>query len=180
MKIERFMVAMLVLALGMIAGCKGGFPKCHGKCDPCLDCDHLIGSYQGYMHYVSNDCLGDIDPGLPDQPYSLSFDEILTDPDTGRTYLEFDMTYLGYGVAQGGLCAPKEKDGELLYGFCMNFTYDSAVTSGLDQQTTSGDFIEAADGSLRFEGWLHSQAHDPVNDTCHTKYTITADKVPVD
>lgn len=181
MKAERVCVVILVLSMGVMAGCKGGFPKCKGgKCDPCLDCENLIGAYSGWMSYVSNDCLGEIDPGLSDQPWSLSVEEILTDEDSGTTYLQFDMTEMGYGVVQAGLCGPKEEDGELHHTFCMHMTNSSAVTMGIVQQTTTGVFIEAADGSLRFEGMLHNQTRDPINDTCHVRYTVTADKVPVD
>lgn len=179
MKAGRVWVVILVLAMSVMAGCKGGFPKCKGgKCDPCLDCDHLIGIYSGWMSYVSNDCLGDIDPGLPDQPWSLSFDEILTDEDSGTTYLEFDMTELGYGVVQAGLCGPKDKDGELHHAFCMHLASNSFDSMGVVQQTTTGVLIEAADGSLRFEGMMHNQTRDPVNDTCHVRFMVTADKVP--
>lgn len=178
MSVARAFSVVMVAAAGLCAGCQGGFPKCGGSdCPPCLDCDQLIGSYEGWMTNFKNDCLDDLDPQVPDQPWGISISEILYDESSDSTYLQFDYTDLGYGIVEGTLCGPKEKKGEKIYDFCMNFSYDSMFSANeQDMQTTHGAFIEDADGAVRFEGMVHNLLHDPINGGCHVKATATAEK----
>ena len=177
----KLAVACLVVAALASAGCSNKFPKCGKvKCGPCLECDQLLGSYQGTMSNFKNDCLGDLQPPDMTQPWDLYVTEILYDEATDTSYLEFDYTELGYGVVSGSLCAPREKKGEQLYAFCMDFPFDSMIGDQEDWQTTIGDFIEGADGAIRFEGQIHNLMHDPVNEECHIKATISATQVPIE
>jgi len=166
-------VAVLALAGLVAAGCKGGFPKCGSfDCAPCLDCDQLIGTYDGTMTDFKNDCVDS--PLNLTEPWSISFSEIVYDEADDSTYLEFDMTAGGYGIVNGTLCAPVEKDGEQHYGFCMDFPFESMVSGQQNWQTTKGAFIEGADGAIRFEGKVHNLMHDPMNGECHIRATASA------
>ncbi len=164
MVIRRILI--LTTFWAWLPGCEGEyFPTCRSiECDPCLECDHLAGYYEGWMTDFENSCL-DMDIGMPDQPWSLSVPEVKYDGELDQSYIEFELTEdLGGGVYKGIVCAPEQDEEALSYSFCLNFSYPGMVEQ--DHQTTEGAFIERGTQPIEFEGVVWNKKTDPTDQEC--------------
>jgi len=156
----------MTIVLAWLQGCEGDqFPTCRSiECDPCLECEQLVGYYEGWMTDFKNSCL-DIDIDVPDQAWSLSVPEVKYDGDLDQSYIEIELLdEFGGGVHRGIVCAPEQEDEALSYSFCLSFSYPGMVEQ--DFQTTEGRFIERGTQPIEFEGMVWNKKKDPTDQEC--------------